>query len=92
MISSDFAYWLSVQGNPTEGSNWVSTSRVLDKASEGDIISVMYHGTDKYALQALKELKKKNEHTKGTSRIWKNTSRRRHSRILQYLSLQNGAI
>jgi hypothetical protein len=57
MISSDFAYWLSVQGNPTDGSNWVSTSRVLDKASEGDIISVMYHGTDKYALQALKELK-----------------------------------
>ncbi len=58
MISSDFAYWLSVQGKPiTPKSNLDSISHVLDKASEGDLISVLYHGANNLALQALKELK-----------------------------------
>lgn len=58
MISSDFAYWLSVQGKPiTHKGNLDAISHVLDKASEGDLISVLYHGTNPLALQALKELK-----------------------------------
>lgn len=58
MISSDFAYWLSVQGNPiTPQSNLDSISKVLDKVSEGDLISVLYHGTDDLSLKALKQLK-----------------------------------
>ena len=58
MISSYFAYWLSVQGNPiTPQSNLDSISKVLDKVSEGDLISVLYHGTDDLSLKALKQLK-----------------------------------
>ena len=58
MISSDFAYWLSVQGNQiTPQSNLASLSNVLHKASEGDLIGILYHGANSFALQALKELK-----------------------------------
>jgi len=62
MISSDFAYWLSVQGiQITPQRNLDSISHVLDKASEGDLIGVLYHGTNTLSLQALKELKRRFE-------------------------------
>ena len=58
MISADFAYWLSIHGEPgilPNQSN--SVELMLDRLSEADLISVMYNGNDELALKALKILK-----------------------------------
>jgi len=58
MISADFAYWLSIHGKPGILPNQVmSVANVMNRASEADLISVMFHGNDELAIKALTELK-----------------------------------
>jgi len=58
MISDDFAYWLGIHGKPAilpSQSN--SLANIMERASEADLISVMYYGADDLILKAFKELK-----------------------------------
>jgi hypothetical protein len=58
MISTDFAYWLSIHGEPSILPNQSkSVEHVLERLSEADLISVLYNGSDELALKALKILK-----------------------------------
>lgn len=59
MIESDnFAHWLSVHGKPGIMPSEVKTLKeVMYRATDADLISIMYHGRDELALKALKELK-----------------------------------
>jgi len=58
MISDDFAYWLSIHGKPAIlPSQSMSIANIMNRASEADLISVMYYGNDELAIKALKELK-----------------------------------
>jgi len=58
MISADFAYWLSIHGEPSILPNQAkSVEHVMERLSEADLISVLYNGSDELALKALKILK-----------------------------------
>jgi hypothetical protein len=59
MIESDnFAYWLSVHTKPGILPSEVKTLKeIMYRATDADLISIMYHGKDELALQALKELR-----------------------------------
>jgi hypothetical protein len=62
MISNDFAYWLSIHGKPAIlPSQSMSIANIMNRASEADLISVMYYGNDELAIKALKELKHRYE-------------------------------
>ena len=58
MISDDFAYWLGIHGKPAIlPSQSMSIANIMNRATEADLISVMYHGNDELSIKALKELK-----------------------------------
>ena len=58
MISDDFAYWLGIHGKPAIlPSQSMAIANIMGRASEADLISVLYHGNDELAIKALKELK-----------------------------------
>ena len=58
MISDDFAYWLSIHGKPAIlPSQSMSIANIMNRATEADLISVMYYGNDELSIKALKELK-----------------------------------
>lgn len=58
MESYNFAHWLSVHGKPSMLPNEVKAlTEIMFRATEADLISILYHGDDKLALKALKELK-----------------------------------
>jgi len=59
MIESDnFAYWLSIHTKPgILPSEVKALKEIMYRATDADLISIMYHGKDELALQALKELR-----------------------------------
>jgi len=59
MIESDiFAHWLSVHGKPSILPSEVKQLKdIMYRATDADLISILYHGRDELALKALKELK-----------------------------------
>jgi len=59
MIESDiFAHWLSVHGKPSILPSEVKELKdIMYRATDADLISILYHGRDELALKALKELK-----------------------------------
>jgi hypothetical protein len=59
MIESDnFAHWLSVHGKPSiMPSEIKALKEIMYRATDADLISIMYHGRDELALKSLKELK-----------------------------------
>lgn len=62
MLSDDFAYWLGIHGKPDILPNQsISIENIMDRVSEADLISVLFHGKDDLALKALKELKSRFE-------------------------------
>jgi hypothetical protein len=63
MIESDnFVHWLSVHGKPSILPSEVKTLKeVMYRATDADLISILYHGRDELALKALKQLKERYE-------------------------------
>ena len=60
MISNDFAYWLSIHGQPSILPNQsIAVANIMDRTPEADLISVLFYGSDDLAIKALKELKKR---------------------------------
>jgi len=60
MISNDFAYWLSIHGQPSILPNQsIAVTNIMDRTPEADLISVLFYGSDDLAIKALKELKKR---------------------------------
>lgn len=58
MESHNFAHWMSVHGKPSLLPSEVKAlTKIMFRATEADLISILYHGEDKLALEALKELK-----------------------------------
>ena len=59
MIESvNFAHWLTVHGKPVIMPSEVKTLKdIMYRATDADLISILYHGKDELALKALKELK-----------------------------------
>ena len=59
MIESvNFAHWLTVHGKPGIMPSEVKTLKeIMYRATDADLISILYHGRDDLALKALKELK-----------------------------------
>jgi len=57
MNSYHFAFWLAKQPKP--GILWNQSkalTHIMDRATEADLISVLYNGTDDLAIKALREL------------------------------------
>jgi hypothetical protein len=82
MISADFAYWLSIHGEPSILPNQSkSVEHVMERLSESDLISVLYNGSDELALKALKILKFKfNDELEGLEEMIQHQSMGRENR------------
>jgi hypothetical protein len=84
-LSNNFAYWLSVQGEPAMlPSQTKSVTNILRNLQEADLISVMYYGSDELACNALKELKKRFENEMNELDELNNDQGRRYEQESEY--------
>ena len=62
MISWHFANWVKNGTRPSILPSQVNgAKKIMDRLSNGDLICVMYHGSDELSLKALKMLKSRFE-------------------------------
>lgn len=62
MVSAYFAQWMAMQSHPTILPNQTySIVNTIDRLDTSDVISILFYGSEKVAVMALYELKRRFE-------------------------------